>query len=351
LRLLLSHPEVDYQEYFIYSGLCQVLGPENVVDYPWKEVHHGAIYDGPIPWYGEGKTGRAVPPPFFRDWPAPKRSFEEVVDMIDSFDLIVMGPRYVAVSSMRRLRDELGLALPPVVLVDGEDYPTIDLDMVKEFDIRLVFKRELSQGVKRDWVHPFPFSSYIVGDPRFDYPQEKELDIFFVAGATHPSRANVVLRLDEIMERHGYSGLVALDRPIVSEALTKGADMYIGVGAHRLTHEDYLRHIAKAKIAVSVRGWGRDTVRMWEIPSYRTLLLSDDLYGDWRLVHPHPFTDGKDAAFFRADCSDLEEKVTYYLEHEEERRRVAEAGYQHLGRYHTNRARAEEFLDRVEEIL
>ena len=47
--LYLEHPQVDLNAYNIYKGLCEVLGEENVIDFPRKIVYRGEIdtYDSP----------------------------------------------------------------------------------------------------------------------------------------------------------------------------------------------------------------------------------------------------------------------------------------------------------------
>lgn len=342
--LWLTHPECDYSAYFLWNGLQQ-LGIE-VIDYPYKHIYHGESCSYPIPWYGTDKMGRSSPPKFHRKWKGKKYGEQEIISMTKTFDLIVLeSPRPIAVETLEKLEKARGL--PPVVLVDGEDYDYIHQDLIKKFDMWVSFKRELSFMI--NGVHPFPFSSYIIGDERYQFDGcEKELDVFFIAGNTHPERELVSKVLKRVVRKHGYKGLIGLDneptKPLVDhEFRFKKSGVRFGL-------EGYLRCIAKSKIAVSVRGFGRDTIRFWEIPSYNTLLLSDDL-AEYGLIHPQPFTDGENAVFFKSDCSDLEKKIVYYLENDGERRKVAEAGHKHLKKWHTNKARAKFFLEKVEDII
>lgn len=318
----------------------------DVVDYPWKSIYHGESCSYPIPWYGTDKMGYSSPPRFHRNWSGEAFSEEEVLGMINSFDFVLLeSPRPLAVETLQKLMNKTGL--PPIVMLDGEDYDYIHEEIVTRFDVQLYFKRELSYNTKD--VFPFPFSSYIVGDERFCFDDsEKELDLFFMAGNTYPSRVLTSGVLKSIAKKYGYKAVVALDNeptePLVDHAFR------FKKSAHRLGLEGYLESTAKAKIAFSVRGFGRDTIRNWEIPSYETLLFSDDLYS-LGLIHPYPFTHQKDAVLFKPDCSNLEELLVYYLEDENELRRVAKAGHEHLKKYHTNKARAEYFLDKVKDVV
>lgn len=341
--LLITHPECDYGAYFFYAGLRQ-LGIE-VVDYPYKSIYHGKSCSYPIPWYGTDEMGHSSPPRFHRNWSGREYSESEIIKDIADFDLVVLeSPRPIAVETLSKLMKKTGL--PPIVMLDGEDYDYVHEELVTKFDVELVFKRELSFQSKNVWS--FPFSSYIIGDGRYQFDDsEKELDVFFVAGNTHPSRMLVSKTLKEIVKKHGYKAVIALDNE-PSEPLVDHTFRF-KESAHRLGLEGYLESTARAKIAVSVRGYGRDTIRVWEIPSYRTLLLSDDLQ-KLGLIYSYPFTHRENAVFFKPDCSDLEEMLVYYLENEGERVKVAKAGHRHLKQYHTNQARAKYFVERVEKL-
>ena len=317
-----------------------------VVDFPYKHIYHGESCSYPIPWYGTEKMGHSSPPRFHRNWSGREYSESEVLAMINDFDLVIAeSPRPIVTQTLTRLIKKTGL--PPIVLLDGEDYDYVHEELVTRFDVQAYFKRELSYEAKN--VYPFPFSSYIIGDERFSFDDsEKELDLFFMAGNTHPSRMLVSKVLKKIVKQHGYRAVVALDNE-PSEPLVDHTFRF-KESANRLGLEGYLESTARAKIAVSVRGFGRDTIRAWEIPSYNTLLLSDNLYS-LGLIHPHPFTHKENAVLFNPDCSDLEELLVYYLEDENELRRVSEAGHEHLKRWHTNKSRARYFLDKVEELV
>lgn len=290
--------------------------------------------------------GHSGPPTFFKTWNGIKYTEQQILDMMNSFDLAVLeSPRPISVQSLELL--EKRRSLPPVVLVDSEDYDYIHDDLIKKFSIEVIFKREMTFNLKN--VHPFPFSSYIIGDQRYQFPDaEKDLDVFFIAGHTHKSRALVSKTLKSIVKKHGYKGLIGLDNE-PEEPLVDHSFRFRESGV-RLGLKDYLSCIAKSKIAVSVRGFGRDTIRFWEIPSYNTLLLSDDLYS-LGLIHPYPFEHQKNAVFFKPDCSDLEQLLLYYLEDDSEREKVSKAGHEHLSNFHSNIKRAELFLDNVKDLI
>ena len=108
-----------------------------------------------------------------------------------------------------------------------------------------------------------------------------------------------------------------------------------------------MESIAKSKIAIAIRGWGRDTVRRWEIPAFNTMMLECDC----GILAPYPFVDKITCVRFKEDLSDLIEKIIYYLKHDDERKAIATRGHEHLLKYHTNEKRAAYFLDIVQREL
>ena len=80
-------------------------------------------------------------------------------------------------------------------------------------------------------------------------------------------------------------------------------------------------------------------LRVWDILAARGFLLTNyqpelELY----------FDIGKDLVVFE-DVAELEHKVSYYLEHDEERREIAERGYQKVKKYHSYKQRIQQMMD------
>ncbi len=105
-------------------------------------------------------------------------------------------------------------------------------------------------------------------------------------------------------------------------------------------YTNYLKMMASAKINVVARGHGWDSVRRFEAPTFSGLVLADRL----PLITPNDYEDRKNIVYYENDLSDMVDKILYYLEHNEERKKIGEAGRKHTFKYHTSIRRAEYLL-------
>lgn len=84
-------------------------------------------------------------------------------------------------------------------------------------------------------------------------------------------------------------------------------------------------------------------LRIWDILGSGGFLLTN-----YQAEIPFYFTEGEDLVCFDG-IEDLCEKAGYFLEHEEERRKIAENGYRKVKQHHTYKQRMQEILDIVTE--
>jgi spore maturation protein CgeB len=80
-------------------------------------------------------------------------------------------------------------------------------------------------------------------------------------------------------------------------------------------------------------------LRVWDILGCGGFCMTS-----WREDLLHHFENGKDLVIFEGK-EDLLRKADYYLEHEEERRKIAENGYQKVKTFHTYDIRLREMFD------
>jgi hypothetical protein len=261
------------------------------------------------------------------------------------FDLIVLGNSHrVPTILLGRLKERVK-TLPPVVYFDAGERDELNEHWIHVFRPELTFKQILTPEVKArglsvkipeyDFkIYPLPLSSPIVGcaDAELEglpirWLREnskvsvKMLPVFYALGNTWPERDDVIRVMDDLVLRKNLP---------------------------RIKNCSYLNYhivMAKSHMAVTMRGSGRDTNHYWEIPLYRTAMISDGTMG---CIHPYPFEDGKTALFYRS-VKQLVEVVEAHLPGSgpaaEDLHRISTAGQEHLERYHSTAARAVFFLD------
>ena len=334
--LFLSHPEQDYLCAMTFNGLCELLGEENVILYPFK-----LSYMGPRPnmpgyndfaylLHNENKRGMTGWSPYIKPRRLRIYPMEEIIDNeMDKIDLIILSsPRHYPVHALRFIKKYYGKIPKPLAFLDGEDSEGLREDLIEEFKPNFIFKRELIHFIPG--VHPLPFSAIV---PHLDVYNDlcalpKTLDIFALFGNTHEIRSRTVKFLLEQNYPNSYIG-------IDTGALPWQDDKRFTIPPLKGYHE-YLKAMASAKINIVLRGHGRDTVRYWEAAAFETLMLVKDP----GIIIPNPFIDKEHCVYFNNN-EDLKEKIDYYLSHETERAAIAESGKAHCLKYHTNRARIE----------
>lgn len=303
--LFITSPRPHYGQDVLYDGLCRVLGPENVVDFPAKPSLHG------------GAAGRYANYPCTFNWPDTGLDARAVADALATghFDAVLYGDctQSLEPELVRPLLANIGT---PVYMVDEEDEPFDMRGRVMQHaglrEVAGCFKREfVAGGEYGPDTHPLPFaySDALVG-PAPNQPRERPL---FWAG--HRISGLRRLFIEHIERRFGFDLTPAY------------------------TQAEYARVLRQSRIGLNCFGYGFDTVRYWELPAHGCMLFSDRP----PVVIPNNFVHGETAVFFD-DLPDLEDKLLYYLENPEASLGVATAGHAHLLRYHTASARARQLL-------
>ncbi|MEE8114745.1 MAG: hypothetical protein V3T23_10360, partial [Nitrososphaerales archaeon] len=125
--LYLTPSHVDYLSDQIYTGLCNILGWESVVDYPYKRYYHDPHQKMP----------------FIPQNPGRMYQFDEIVALLDrrEFDFVVVSAiRKEPLEAIELLFNKC--SLPPLVLLDGDDGTQIKADLFRRYEFALYFKRE-----------------------------------------------------------------------------------------------------------------------------------------------------------------------------------------------------------------
>lgn len=304
--LFLMNPRPHYGIDVLFDGLCDCLGDENVVDYPYKPWLHGEDTEQ-LQHYPCRFSRSGVP-----------QSLDDVLSQLDGgkFDLIL----FADVEGDVPREEMMGIVhrspTCPVAIVDALDEFTNFRGRVAghlRFDRFLAyFKREKHRLIDYG-ANSFPLPFAYDGRKALENFDDGPREGFFWAG--HRMFGARRLYLEALEARYGW----ALDQ--------------------KFSPDVYIQRIRSAAMGLNCFGMGFDTVRYWELPAHGCMLLSDRL----PIEIPFNFRDGDQAVYFD-DLPDLFDKVDFYRAHPDEVSAIAAAGHAHFKAYHTNEARARQLL-------
>lgn len=85
--------------------------------------------------------------------------------------------------------------------------------------------------------------------------------------------------------------------------------------------------------------------RYFEVPACKAMLLCQNTLG-----LQDAFEKDKHYIMFE-NLGDFREKLDYYLEHDDERQKITDAGHKHVMSYHTHEIRAKQFVEMIKKYL
>ena len=343
--LFINHPEGDYGGAFLYNGLCQTLGAENVYDCPIKKSYHGQTHRYSIPAIENGCTCPFAWMPIGHTcaWESADLTKDETIAEAEEllrhhfFSLVIVESlRQTSIETLRKLLPAIKNSGIKIVIHDGEDYWNIDSTLIAEFYPAAYLKRERPKGSaevsKENGVlfMAFPFSAPIPFSPTALVKEDIQYDVALMFGDTFKLRRDLVNEFRNSFDGKMYTAISS------DSEHTQGLQQW----------EDYLRVMATAHMGVSARGFGRDTCRYWEVPLV-TAMLCDDV----DLCIPFPFINGE-TCFMYDSPKDAVDVVRKYAG-TELCEMVYHSGLEHLRKHHTNKARVEYLFNvlKNEEIL
>jgi len=265
-------------------------------------------------------------------------------NQLDSYDALVVNKKTDVPERLDRKETlpKLAKKFPgPTVLLDASAnaYDVPSESVIEHYD--LVFKRECLQdkseyGFSKEnqaklrttmlpcLFIPLPRYSFSWIFEKFFIPQaplasettDKKHDVFFCgnANAAKSSRVEAVRKLKEDPNIDFYGGL----QPKTEDDHVP-EDLQFG----RLDHKEYVQAMRNSRIALALDGYGQLTFRHLEAWHFGTFLLSSPSIR--AISIPLPAEEGKHFAVFD-NASDLINSVKHYLQYNEERRRIAQAG-------------------------
>ncbi len=238
---------------------------------------------------------------------------------------------------LKEMKPHVGLLVGQVAspLPQGDDFGCYDLIISSLTNFVDYFRRI---GISAE-LHQFGFEPAILS--RLG-GQEKKYAVSFVGSLSlhHESRIRWLEYLCKCMEIEvwGY-GVEALPADSWIRRRYKGGAW--GIEMYQILHQSKitLNH------HIGVAGPYANNMRLFEAAGVGSLLVTD-----WKVNLNHLFQVGKEVAAYRnpEECVEL---IRHYLDHDEERKRVARAGQECAIREHSYGTRMEELVEIVRKYL
>lgn len=166
--------------------------------------------------------------------------------------------------------------------------------------------------------------------------ESRDVDAFFMGGVSiaHP------VRLRMIPELRAAGDIHFVEQPVSGTYIHNTWPTPGDFDQHQLWYANWLRRTKIAPLDGSVWDW--PTSRYFEAMACGALVIAPiphdgDILG---------FRDGE--TMVATDGWNLMDRVRYYLEHEEERAKIAAAGAELVRKHHTCAARADQMIERLE---
>jgi hypothetical protein len=322
--LYLVADRYEYLQDSLYCGLVSVLGKSNVLDFPRSKTYHepGTSYPHSIGYHSESEASE-------------RRSIfvRRTLKKLQPDVVIVASCKQQPFGNYLRIRN---VWKGPIIFIDGGDSSAIGGDLLKSKTYRsainrelprftLIFKRELTADAPIDQrIFPLTFSINVDHFAGIN-TAVKQFDIAYFATANGPQRRAAY----DILAGKFTEGIFLRDNTTLHSPFNGAA---------------YLQRLAASRIGVSIRGSGFDTLRYWEIPLCKTMLLSEMP----TIRIPDNFQNERHAVFCKNDLSDLIDKTLYFSQHPQESAQIAQAGFEHSLRFHQPRNRAEYVLNIIQ---
>lgn len=397
--LYLEHPQEDLNAYNIYKGLCEVVGEENVIDFPYKKIYRAEqdLFNSEyLNRLRREVTNSSLPygiPPFQQNediisgWPNVTANYgsflpasdhpqmgpqgagkqpghypliglrtrgrdlseDDIFQMLkrNEFAFIVLSSSHrVPTIALARFRDMMGglNKLPPIIYTDNGERDELNEHWAHVFNPAVIFKCTLTQQVRDSLHKKYGWNLYSLPNSNFLLNEKVDFNIhFYVDEYKYDWTSKKYDVFYQFMGRENREDVIKTMEHYCKNntrtAYPESADYHF-----------YLELMANTKIVITHRGTCRETLRYWDIPLFPTLMLCDDTMG---CIHPNPFEDKKNAIFYNDNPDTLLEELTdkceYYLNNDSERERIALSGMQHLRRFHSNKARAQYMLEVIKQ--
>lgn len=292
----------DYLQNIVFTGLCKILGKENVLDFPnRKHLHEAGKW--PNSWIG-GSRAKFKP---------------------SEADAVILGAcKDDALGAFQAITCDMD---KPKVFIDGGDSSVIGGDLsVFKGDFReslfdLIFKREML-SVDDPCIY-FPFGVNFDMFPDFSVvPAEvKDIDISFCGRLYGIRGPNRYWYVNEFMDVMYFSS--------------------------ELSKDEYLDVIRRSWLCLTVRGAGWDCIRSWEILAMGSVLFSEVM----PIRVQQDFRQGFEAVYFRPGAKSGREAFNEWIGKKDRLCEIALRGHQEARKNHSDICRAQKIIDGLELLM
>jgi hypothetical protein len=182
-------------------------------------------------------------------------------------------------------------------------------------------KVAVSTDANKDKLLPYPLTLVGHKKTKIDWGK-KDIDLSYI------------LRTKRIGARRRYFNYLASEEQRLK---LKKIKLYVkpgGVGKSK-----YEKMLARSKAGVSLRGYGYDTFRYWEIAAFGGVIMSQNI----PLIIPNNFVDGESALFFNNE-DELQDKFQKYIVKSDEWKSIGKLAYKIFYRHHTPEKRVKELI-------
>jgi len=162
----------------------------------------------------------------------------------------------------------------------------------------------------------------------------------------NPPALNTQNRTNDLSARFGISysrQTVSYQREKIRDLLSSHLD------THKLNRRGYMKELRESKVILSPFGWGEITLKDFEVFLTGGMLLKPSL--EHMKTWPNFYVDGVTYKSFDWDMSDLEEKIEWALENDEEREAIASEGRQRYLQHTSHVKAAEKFATHLTSVL
>jgi len=323
--LYINNPKSEYVQEFLYTGLCKVLGTENIKQHPWNNrmYFNHRKYPKNLNKFSITNLFKSIQ-----------------AQGIKEFDAVIVASCHpTTINAYYKIMNEIDENIPRV-FIDGGDFPELggDFDRLggrdifnkiqKEKPFDLIFKREYCLDKEySDNVYALPMCFNYDLLPKID--KNYKYDVSFWAVETDPIRTKALSMLED---KYDCKENGTIRNQIMKKYKRKG--------------DFYLQEISRSKIGLNLRGGGWDTLRFWELTGMGCFVISQKL----NIAIDNNFIDKEDIIYCKDDLSDLYELCDYYLANDKERERIAANARKKVEKYHTDEKRAEKVIELIKSI-